>query len=459
MMMTRSLKSLVVMLMGLMSVLPHILAHTLAGNLALAEEISQALPRDSLAAYRTVAYYVNWAIYGRKFDPQSLPTEKLTHVLYAFANVRADGEVFLSDNWADTDKHFSTDSWDEIGSNVYGCIKQLFLLKQNNRKLKVLLSIGGWTYSANMPGALSTEASRTKFASSAVAFVQNLGLDGLDIDWEYPANSTQAGNLVATLKALRSVHTTCLPYPNCCDTKIIRKALDDYSAENANGYHFLITVASPAGPLHYRQLQLAEMDPYLDFWNLMAYDYSGSWDSIAGHDANVFPSSGNSTSTPFNTAQAIEYYTSKGVNPAKIVLGMPLYGRSFSGTDGPGSSYADVGSGSWEKGVWDYKALPLPGAQVTYIDRLVASYSYDTAQKMMVSFDTPQVAKKKAEYIMSKGLGGAMWWESSGDKTGSESLISTVISTFGGIESLDQSENELDFRASKYVNLRNGFGG
>lgn len=183
------------------------------------------------------------------------------------------------------------------------------------------------------------------------------------------------------------------------------------------------------GPANYHKEHLARMDQYLDFWNLMAYDYAGSWDTVAGHNANLHPSNDNPGSTPFNTDQAINYYISHGVASHKIVMGMPLYGRAFSDTNGPGQAYNGVGAGSWENGVWDYKALPQPCCAVTNLDEAAASYCYNSKSRLFISYDTTEIARKKGEYIKSNGLGGGMWWELSGDKQGDDSLIATVCLT------------------------------
>lgn len=158
----------------------------------------------------------------------------------------------------------------------------------------------------------------------------------------------------------------------------------------------------------------------------MAYDYAGSWDPNAGHQANLYPSDNNPASTPFSTDKAIQYYTSHGVPSSKIILGMPLYGRAFLATDGPGKKFTEVGEGSWEKGIWDYKVLPKDGAKEENNKKVGASWSYDAGKKIMVSYDTKEIALQKVEYVKKEGLGGGMWWESSGDKKGPDSLIETV---------------------------------
>lgn len=346
---------------------------------------------------------------------------------------------YLSDDFADTQKHFPGDSWSEAGNNLYGCLKQLYLLKKQNRNLKVLLSIGGWTYSSNFARSASTSQGRTIFASSAVALMANLGFDGLDIDWEYPADDNEANNMVYLVQE-------------------VRRTLDVYGNSLTTPYHFQLTVTCPAGPDNYKRLHLAELNTYIDFWNLMAFDYVGSWSSVAGNQANLFVSTDNSASTPFNTETTVQYYTSHGIPSRRIVLGMPIYGRSFEATDGLGKSFYGVGTGTWEAGAYDYKALPLIGAVEHYDNSTGSSYSYDPIKRELISYDNVAVAKQKAAWIQQMELGGAMWWESSADGTGEQSLIENVVEILGGEggSSLESSSNTLNYPNSTFDNLRAG---
>ena len=388
---------------------------------------------------RSVVYYVDWAAYARQHYPGDLPVQYLSHVLYAFADVSPiNGTVILTDSYADVEKRYDNDTGPDDGSNMYGAIKQLNLLKKHNRSLKVLLSIGGWTYSANFATAASSPEGRQEFARSATQLLQDHGFDGLDLDWEYPQDEAQAKNFVSLLQETR-------------------QALDTAAQENQQS-RLLLTVACPAGASHYNLLQVEDMDHQVDFWNLMAYDYAGGFSYLAGHQSNLYSSAMNLSSTPFNTTAPLEYYTARGVPASKLVLGLPLYGRAFANTDGPGKPFTDVGKGDFEPGVWDFKSLPRPGSNIQHDAALGASWSYDPATRLLVSHEDVDNVNQKALFVRDAGLGGMMYWESSGDKAvGQGSLIEAFVNSCGGPCTLEQTPNELNYPISKYSNLRDGF--
>ncbi|KAG0262712.1 hypothetical protein BG011_009842 [Mortierella polycephala] len=378
-------------------------------------------------------YFVAWAIYARNHNVFDLPVQNLTHILYAFANLDADGRVFLGDAWADTDKHYEDDSWNDTGKNLYGNFKRLGLLKKANRHLKVSLSIGGWTWSTNFAEVASSSSKRANFIRTSIELMNDLGLDGLDIDWEYPKTDDDAENYVTLLRELR-------------------EGLDSYAAEKDDSNPYLLTGAMPCGETQYSLLRLSEMNQYMDAFYLMAYDLAGSWSDTAGHQSNLYGGE-------VNIHKAIQHYRDQGIPSHKLIMGMPIYGRAFQNTNGIGHPFEGIGAGTWEQGVYDYNQLPLPGAVEYYDAEAVSSYSYDISKRELITYDSPMVIDRKADYIAEHQLGGAMFWESSSDlKSDHErSLISNVAGGLQRHASLDNTLNHLDYPTSCYDNVRAGF--
>lgn len=318
---------------------------------------------------------------------------------------------------------------DESGRNAYGCVNQLFQMKKDHRNMKVILSIGGWTWSANFSAVSSSSASRHVFATSAVSLMKDWGLDGLDIDWEFPLDKQEGLNFLELLRA-------------------VRHELDEYAAQHAPGHRFQLSIAAPAGKKHYENLPLAEMSAVVDSFNLMTYDFAGPWSDNAAHTANLYVAKSNPSSTPYSIELAVQAYMETGVPSKKIVLGVPLFGRAFQNTQGLGHPFSGVGKGSWEKGTWDYKALPKLDATVMHDSQADADYTFDGHE--LISYDTPRAVREKAGYVRDVGLGGLMFWEASADRNDSDSLVGTASRE---LRQIDVTKNWLSYPDSKFDNL------
>ena len=165
----------------------------------------------------------------------------------------------------------------------------------------------------------------------------------------------------------------------------------------------------------------------------MSYDFAGSWNTTANHQVSCLSRRGHSVLIhmqanlrgPAPSCEAtISLFQSMGVSPNKLVLGIPLYGRSFTKCAGAGSGYEGLGKGTLEKGVYDYRALPLPGA--VEVSDPIGAASCRTPDGEWVTYDSVETAADKAGYVNWAGLAGTFYWDMSGDATGARSIVQTV---------------------------------
>lgn len=363
---------------------------------------------------RIVAYLASWGVRSKGTRIAELPGDRLTHVVYAFANVGPDGTLALEDPCLDAGR-CSLGS----GAGTGGNFGQLGALKERHPHLKVLVAIGGWTRSVNFSDAALTPESRQRFAHSAIElFLRGWpGLfDGFDIDWEYPVFGGARENV--TRPEDRQNFTLLLAE--------LRHQLDEQGARD--GRRYFLTAATAAGGRLIASLELDRITPLLDWFNVMTYDYhAGS--AIAHFNAPLHGATNDPT--PFyNVDSTVALYTRGGVPREKIVVGVPFYGRAYGGVHGASGGLfqpATAPPREWGTGL-DYRQiaarnLTAQGFTRFWHPQAKVPWLHNDSLGVFISYDDAESIALKADYVRERGLGGIMIWEIGGD----DGTLLTVI--------------------------------
>ncbi|WP_433006962.1 glycoside hydrolase family 18 protein [Kribbella sp. CA-294648] len=380
---------------------------------------AQDAGRVVAAGKRVVGYFTEWGVYDRNYHVRNIKTSgsaaKLTNIVYAFGNTTG-GRCTMGDAYAATDKFYDAagsvdgvaDTWDT--GALRGNFNQLRKLKKQYPNIKVVWSFGGWTWSGGF-----TEAAKnpTAFANSCYSLVEDPRwadvFDGIDIDWEYPnacglscdASGPNAFNTV--ISALRTRFGS---------SALVTAAI---TADGTNG-----------GKIDATNYALAAQK--LNWIMPMTYDYFGAFNA-QGPTAPHSPlrSYSGIPQAGFHSDAAIQKLKSKGIPAAKILLGIGFYGRGWTGVTqaAPGGRATGAAPGKYEAGIEDYKLIstrcPSTGT--------VGGTAYAFCNGQWWGYDTPATIRNKMTYANNQGLGGAFFWELSGD-TSSGALI-TAVKTIG----------------------------
>jgi chitinase len=322
--------------------------------------------------------------YRGALDEKKIDATKLTHINYAFVDVK-DSMAWLTNVETDT-------------SNF----RKLNHLKRDNADLKILISIGGWSWSENFSDAVLTESSRKKFAKSSTEIVEKFNLDGVDIDWEYPGFRGEDN----IYRAEDRQNFTLM-------FKTLRAELDELSTRSQKKY--LLTTAVPDFTEFLSKTDMGEAARHMDYVNIMSYDFHVSAGDTVSHHSNLYPTENVAGRSAH---RGITEYIAAGVPAEKLVLGIPFYGRSWimkttdnRGIDRVADSVVRAG------GYTDIKdsIAKLPGLVRYWDEKAKAPYLFNEQTRRLVVYDDEESVKIKCDYVKENKLAGVMFWQYESD--------------------------------------------
>jgi len=304
--------------------------------------------------------------------------------------------------------------------------------------MKLLLSVGGWSMSSTFSKCSKTAADRKKIIDSVKKFLVDYDFDGIDYDWEYPGANRTDGDGIPKFASKWYYDVEHDRDSYIALLKETRTMLTELQAEK-NGKYYLQTIAIGMGPDKidyladmYRDQET--MSSSLDFINMMTYDFHGGWGEVPlGHNAPLHPPSQQNSA---NIGMSVEESVTKMmdlVGPEfhkKLVMGLPTYGRSIKVPAGTNIETAlqtaqtlnlesSTAVKTWENGVvsfWHQEwYASQPGWEKKYDADAKQHYLWNEDESVFMSYDTAEDLRVKVQWLNSKDLGGAMFWEMDDD--------------------------------------------